>query len=227
MALFIGIGTFSLLVYLRLRDKIPRDITQPINNFQCLIYISIIFINLFILIYLFYRQRNHIEQESYLSNVIMRIKNIYDYIIETLCLFYISITTKIPYYNYALVTLLSLIIRINPILISCMIYILIILPKTIVSITFIYDVFMEHRFYYFYKTLWILLIPIILKMIFYILDNVKTQGLNIIHLDLELTTKNAYIIFNDFEFKLLGLKVKKHRLNDMDFEEIVIWFLFI
>lgn len=179
---FLGIIFISLIFYKRLfQIKLPRNILEIHEIYFLFLYILLFFTQIIIIIVLSYSLYKLIYNKENESSIFLRkIKKIYENPLNPLNMWYNSlvaldvfIKNNMPLFDkkhtYFDIILLKIGLFCNKYKnqMSLIILYLIICTQTIVFICLIIDVYIIHTFLFFYKSLGLLLIPLIIKYFFY------------------------------------------------------------
>lgn len=183
---FLGIIFISLIFYKRLfQIRLPRNILEINEMYFLFLYMLLFFIQIVIIILLFYSIHKSISnKEKKSSTSFLKIKALYESPLNPLNMWLNSlvaldvlIKNNIPLFDnkhtYFEIILFKVGLFCNKYKkqISLIILGLIICSQSIVLLCLIIDVFVKHTFFFFYKSLVLLLIPLILK---YFIYSIKT-----------------------------------------------------
>ena len=188
--IIIGLITVNLILYNRLfRIRLPRSLFDPITSIQFFCYIIIMVVSLILLIktiILFYKKyiTNTAEfSEGIMTKWLDHPLNPVNIIRHGLLSLDIYLKNGIPllnkqfsYLDYFLQVTGEFCYKFSK-LVSTLLFLLTFLPPLIVVLSFLADIFVFNKFYYFYKVLGFLIIPIIVNYYIYSLSTFVEDNL--------------------------------------------------
>lgn len=219
--LFISFSVFILYIFYNrlLRERLPTDLSVPINSLQKYIYIYIILINVIILILLLWEKYqdskvrlNSSEESSFVFGLKKRVQRLSYDISLMISHSYLNIiypAWQDIYHRF----LIACFIRFTNLSYSATLgffYGILIIPKSIVVSCFLWDILIKNELNLFYKVMWLLLIPLMFQFVRY--NYLVIQNTTIEHIREEL--ENDPHCFQGSQEDLLGV------INNISQEEL-------
>ena len=181
LAILFGSIIISWLIFNRLfRERLPVSIPtfNTIYSWGFLIYFSVFVVTLLILLFLLWLQikpkvlsASKNEDIVFMKQIATDIQNIIIYSFRKL---HVMIGNRIPRYIRKMSFLSTKFIKLQPYY-NMVVIIFVMLPTIIVSVTFLVDIVIFERLNYFYTSLVILLLPLILRGIIGIFRHVEDR----------------------------------------------------
>ena len=202
--LFLGFFTMYLVVYRRFIPRLPQEINFSPEKFPILLF-SFFFLNtLIISILLMYSLVKKRETTKFLRfHEILKTSR--EIVIESWYSVYLLFVQFIPNY-FSKINYLAK--KIFPILVwpNILIIIFKILPRMIITFCFLLDIFYYQKLDYFYKSLIVILLPLIFDCILYLLDTFAKENVS--------NLENTIIDYTWYEDPIKKKTIINYKLKD-------------
>lgn len=185
ISFIIGLLIIGFYIYWRLiKTRLPRMLIFVDNPGLLFLSLSLIILHTYLFFNLFYERNSN----KYLSLLVNYIYFSLTIVFETFFHRFKNIKGLIKY-----VTLKFLHMRPY---IKIILFLFDILPKLTLSLVFLTDIFIFHKFYYFYKCLGLLILPIFMRVLFFMMHYWASNLQSDILSDLTVRVKNKRILKN-------------------------------
>lgn len=171
--LIIGFFVTITLLYLRFCERFPRNILAESYETLCIYFcITLSFLILFV-ITIYQHKTKYEKKKNVFQRIMLHPYNPLTFIGQSMITFDIFIKNSIPMYDHhvnyfdAVLTTSSEWFHKHKNYTLPLLYIIKTLVEFSILLMFFMDVFYLHKFYYFYKVLWLLIIPIMISYYFY------------------------------------------------------------
>lgn len=187
--ILIGFVIVSYIIYSRLfMIRVPRDLYNTLTIIQVTFYVVILLYFVILLIYNCYKfiNKNKSKESSKYINFMLEIlqnpKNPLIFLYDSLVSFDIFIKNNLPqhdirrnYGHFICEKLNYFLAKKDPLSIYTLLG-LVIIPQFCCCFAFAFDILLYQNFYYFYKIIWFLIIPVVIHYIIYSIDfNTEAQ----------------------------------------------------
>jgi hypothetical protein len=240
MLLIFGLFICTFIFYIRIiLDRIPHEIDFSWNIYKFIVFFFLTVIILFLLKKkIFSKQKTNRFIEWINKNLLIKIITLYDSSLKKVYFHFIEwqnniIKDFLQYCIFNLANFLELeIIRKHAYSSLIIYYFFVIIPRIIVLHCFLVDVIIFQKFYYMYKTIWLLIIPLIWNIIYYIIkEHANTQFLGFnLYLNIEIINNKDLLskYYNSDAHEMIIITInenssyaKEHPISKKEYQEFI------